>query len=45
MDGCGWWQIQEPRFYHDRIFKLVPRVVKCGTVLGDYVENNDTSME
>jgi hypothetical protein len=34
-----WLQMQEPEFYHDRIFELVPRWDRCINVLGDYVEN------
>jgi hypothetical protein len=31
-------RMQEPDFYRDGIFKLVPRWDKCISVLGDYVE-------
>jgi hypothetical protein len=30
--------MQKPDFYHDRIFKLMPRWKKCFNVLEDYVE-------
>jgi hypothetical protein len=33
-----WFRMQEPDFYRDGIFKLVPRWDKCTNVLGDYVE-------
>jgi hypothetical protein len=32
-----WLRMQEPDFYRDGIFKLVPRWDKCILVLGDYV--------
>ena len=39
-----WLQVQEPDFYSDGIFKLVPRWDKYINVLGDNAEkNNDTS--
>jgi hypothetical protein len=34
----NWLRIQEPDFYRDGVFKLVPRWDKCINVLGDYVE-------
>jgi hypothetical protein len=33
-----WLQMQDPDFFCDGIFKLVPRCVKVINVLGDYVE-------
>jgi hypothetical protein len=33
-----WLRMQEPDFYRDGIFKLVPRWDKCINVLRDYVE-------
>jgi hypothetical protein len=33
-----WLQMQEPDFYHKRIFTLMPRWNKCINVLGDYGE-------
>jgi hypothetical protein len=33
-----WLRMQEPDFYRDGIFKLVPRSDKSINVLGDYVE-------
>jgi hypothetical protein len=33
-----WLRMQEPDFYRDGIFKLVPRWDKCISVLGDRVE-------
>jgi hypothetical protein len=37
--------MQESDFYHDGIFKFVPRWNKRINVLEDYVEKNDTSVE
>jgi hypothetical protein len=37
MAVCEWLQMQEPNFYHNRIFKLVPRWVKCINMLMDNV--------
>jgi hypothetical protein len=34
----GLLRMQEPDFYRDGIFKLVPRWEKCISVLGDYFE-------
>jgi hypothetical protein len=33
-----WLGMQQPDFYRDGIFKLVPRCDKCISVLGDYAE-------
>jgi hypothetical protein len=33
-----WLRMQEPDFYRDGIFKLVPKWDKCINVLGDYAE-------
>jgi hypothetical protein len=33
-----WLRMQEPDFYRDGILKLVPRLDKRISVLGDYVE-------
>jgi hypothetical protein len=38
MVAGEWLRMQEPDFYRDGIFKLVPRWDKCINVLGDYVE-------
>jgi hypothetical protein len=38
MAAGEWLRMQEPDFYHGRIFKLVPRWDKCINVLGDYAE-------
>jgi hypothetical protein len=32
-----WLRVQEPDFYSDGVFKLVPRWDKCISVLGDHV--------
>jgi hypothetical protein len=37
--------MQEPDFYSDGIFKLVPRWDKCINVLGDYTEKDYISVE
>jgi hypothetical protein len=34
-----WLQMQEPDFYGDRIFKVMPRWEKCTNAPGNYVEN------
>jgi hypothetical protein len=34
-----WLWMQESGFYHDRIFKVIPKCDKCiNVLLGDYVE-------
>jgi hypothetical protein len=38
MAVSEWLRMQEPNFFGDGIFKLMPRWDKCITVLGDYVE-------
>jgi hypothetical protein len=40
-----WLQMQEPNFYSDGIFKLMPRWAECINVLGIMLKNNDTSVE
>jgi hypothetical protein len=45
MAVCKSLQTQEPDFYRDGIFKLVPKWDKCIIVPRDYVENNYTLVE
>jgi hypothetical protein len=45
MAVCQWLQKQEPDFNRDEIFKRLPRSDKFISILGDYVENNDTPVE
>jgi hypothetical protein len=39
-----WLRMQEPDFYRDEIFKLLPRWDKCIRVLGNYAKKNGTSV-
>jgi hypothetical protein len=38
MAVSEWLGMQQPDFYRDGIFKLVPRWDRCIGVVGDYVE-------
>jgi hypothetical protein len=40
-----WCRKQELDLYRDRIFKFLPKWVKCLNVLEYYIENNDESLE
>jgi len=42
---CESLQMQEPGFYHDINFKLMPKSNRQFIVLRNYVENNYTSLE
>lgn len=39
-----WLRIQEPHFYREGIFKLVPRWTNATMNLGVTLKNNDTSV-
>jgi hypothetical protein len=40
-----WVWMKELEICNNGIFRLVPRWDKCISVIGDYVENNNTSVE